>query len=441
MLLIGPVGLVFFFRWAATDEVALDYSDLSPIIGVADAQLNGYTFITGYLTENEFDGIEAFQSRSAFERAPADLAGITAQLAEHEPLCRAFGESVKRPQFVIDVPVTPDALIPAVGGLRTYVQAMILKARLNESSGAPNGALKTLIEAQAVVEAFSKCQGALIYMLTTVAVSEMLSEEIEGILAASNFDQETLVEALLDYQIHEQLNAVVKDAYRQEFNFLKNSISMIVDDSEGFLYESIHADSGFGSVLEAAKMKLLFHRNRTTNRFFQAYRETIQELDQPVCVRNFPINEAFEAHINERPMLWHVRSRNPIGKVFGDLLLPSLDKVMRIVALAEFRTRATYLSIALKSYQLDTGQLPEHLSELVPEYLSEIPKDPYDGQPLRYSRDRLIIYSVGTDGLDSGGSNQLFLHQLPDDEDQDSAEQDELEPTVPLRFGVPASGS
>jgi hypothetical protein len=43
---------------------------------------------------------------------------------------------------------------------------------------------------------------------------------------------------------------------------------------------------------------------------------------------------------------------------------------------------------------------------LVPRYLKEIPVDPYDGAPLRMRRldDGLVIYSVGPDGKDNGGT-------------------------------------
>jgi hypothetical protein len=48
--------------------------------------------------------------------------------------------------------------------------------------------------------------------------------------------------------------------------------------------------------------------------------------------------------------------------------------------------------------------LPESLSELVPKYLPKVPIDPFDGKPLRYSKEKGIIYCVGKDLKDSGGS-------------------------------------
>jgi hypothetical protein len=50
--------------------------------------------------------------------------------------------------------------------------------------------------------------------------------------------------------------------------------------------------------------------------------------------------------------------------------------------------------------------LPVQLAALVPEYIAEIPQDPFDGKPLRMARltDGMIIYSVGHDRADDGGN-------------------------------------
>ena len=50
------------------------------------------------------------------------------------------------------------------------------------------------------------------------------------------------------------------------------------------------------------------------------------------------------------------------------------------------------------------GNLPETLQALVPDYLPAVPRDPFDGQPFRYSTERRIIYSVGEDLTDDGGT-------------------------------------
>jgi hypothetical protein len=62
-------------------------------------------------------------------------------------------------------------------------------------------------------------------------------------------------------------------------------------------------------------------------------------------------------------------------------------------------TRALLLC---RLYEKKHGQLPETLQELVPEFVEAVPLDPFDGQPVRYSKERQIVYCVGSDGKDDG---------------------------------------
>ena len=82
------------------------------------------------------------------------------------------------------------------------------------------------------------------------------------------------------------------------------------------------------------------------------------------------------------------------------------DKVMRV----ETAKQATITAIALKRYQLKHGNYPADLNSLVPEFVPSIPRDPADGQPLRYRRnadETFLLYSVGENAVDDGGNPAL----------------------------------
>ena len=61
--------------------------------------------------------------------------------------------------------------------------------------------------------------------------------------------------------------------------------------------------------------------------------------------------------------------------------------------------------IAFELFKRRSGSYPLQLSELVPTYLSEVPRDPIDGEPLRYKirKSKPLIYSIGSDKKDDGG--------------------------------------
>ena len=72
--------------------------------------------------------------------------------------------------------------------------------------------------------------------------------------------------------------------------------------------------------------------------------------------------------------------------------------------------RLAQIALALERYRLAHNQLPISLSALIPDYLEDIPKDPYDGQNIRYMKieNGYKIYSVGDDCIDNKGKGELF---------------------------------
>jgi hypothetical protein len=75
-------------------------------------------------------------------------------------------------------------------------------------------------------------------------------------------------------------------------------------------------------------------------------------------------------------------------------------------AAAETQRAVVITAIALERYRLRHQTYPAQLAELTPAFLAAIPRDPMDGQPLRYRRTedgRFLLYSVGENGVDEGG--------------------------------------
>ncbi len=68
--------------------------------------------------------------------------------------------------------------------------------------------------------------------------------------------------------------------------------------------------------------------------------------------------------------------------------------------------RCTVLTIAVERYQYQHGELPTVLDDLCPAYIGSLPLDPFTGQELLFSRndETFVIYSVGANRLDDGGS-------------------------------------
>lgn len=73
--------------------------------------------------------------------------------------------------------------------------------------------------------------------------------------------------------------------------------------------------------------------------------------------------------------------------------------------IVEARRGALVAGLALELYRRETGRWPETLGALVPRYMPSVPRDPFDGKPLRYVRVSGVptLYSIGADARDDGG--------------------------------------
>lgn len=78
---------------------------------------------------------------------------------------------------------------------------------------------------------------------------------------------------------------------------------------------------------------------------------------------------------------------------------------------------ATRVALAIERYRLRHRELPKSLDDLVPEFLPEVPLDPFDGKPLRYrlEANEYKVYSIGTDGIDQGGQADESQPSMPPD--------------------------
>jgi hypothetical protein len=90
--------------------------------------------------------------------------------------------------------------------------------------------------------------------------------------------------------------------------------------------------------------------------------------------------------------------------------LDSFQKLARIFHYGLAFLRCGVTAVAAERYRLANLRWPKNLDELVPHYLSSVPIDPFDGQPLRYRRldDGVLIYTVGEDRKDDGGQRVLI---------------------------------
>jgi len=89
------------------------------------------------------------------------------------------------------------------------------------------------------------------------------------------------------------------------------------------------------------------------------------------------------------------------------MALPNFRKAFEIVMCRETQRSLMVVAIALQRHKLRYGKLPPDLESLAPEFLTAVPVDYMNGQPLHYRSEpdgSFRLYSVGLDGKEDGGN-------------------------------------
>ena len=122
---------------------------------------------------------------------------------------------------------------------------------------------------------------------------------------------------------------------------------------------------------------------------------------------NISLAEIFPKNISTITNVQGQISRNSRDNyyILSSMLLPALGNAIIKEANSLAHVHSAQTALAVERFRLAHGQLPKRLDELVPQFLSAMPTDPFDGQTLRYHllEKGYVIYSIGSDGHDDGG--------------------------------------
>lgn len=108
-----------------------------------------------------------------------------------------------------------------------------------------------------------------------------------------------------------------------------------------------------------------------------------------------------------------------------------------------FELRAIRVWLGLKRWALaHEGRLPERLDELVPEFLSEVPVNPWEGSPLRWDKATGLIYVWADGAVKVPALKPVELRHRPvwrlNRRERNSTTDEELVIAVPFTLTPPA---
>jgi len=131
-------------------------------------------------------------------------------------------------------------------------------------------------------------------------------------------------------------------------------------------------------------------------------------------------------------LLQMLLSNNSVGIRLRETLIAANSGVVPLKGRIQTDLAATLVIVAIKAFKMKTGRLPKTLDELVPEYLAAVPLDDFDGKPLRYSPEKKILYSVGKNLKDVGGSTKEEIQKWCEKEYPSQPPEDTYSVSVPV---------
>jgi hypothetical protein len=211
----------------------------------------------------------------------------------------------------------------------------------------------------------------------------------------------------------DELSALAADLPRVALNFaaLTNALKAEYQAQKQFAVDLREGKIPGEDDIPAARIALLpvYNARKTQGRFANHTRDLLPAIQ-------LPFSEARLIATNSAPNTAKVMlSGNAVGEIIYMMsAAPVAESAVRRKSSEHVQIKVTATFLALKAYQLNHGRLPAELSELVPQFLSAVPMDDFDGQPLRYDRERKILYSVSTNCQDDGGVQKDSRKPEPD---------------------------
>lgn len=328
-------------------------------------------------------------------RAEVERAGESIELARQMPNYAYGRYAVKWTKDFVST------LLPHVQEARTLANLLNYDARLRAHDNDIAGAL---LDVKAVLYA-SRALGdeeTLISQLVRIACDSVALRMLERSLACGRASEAALLDLQKELEAEAQtpffltglrgeracLDSMLDNIQRGEISFAQLRRLMI--GISAFPVNGIPASNSWQA--EANNVRFYVNIRHERAQYLHHMNQLI-ELAKLPSWKTIEAIEALDESLRKAPPIWTA-------------LVSSASKVCQADARVKALLRTAYTAVALERYRLAKGKWPEKLADLVPQYLSEVPLDPFDGDPLRLARQgsALIVYSISQDKQDNGGT-------------------------------------
>ncbi len=392
--------LVLMITVVGRDRVASDDSDLRLVRAkISDAE-NGHTyfcraaeaFYPGYRQavgkpappeiRKRNDEIEALLRDSKWGPERGEQL-----LKRHEAVFALLDQGLAKPHFQIPAASSITDTDPLLSVMRGMGKLVSIRSAYLLKTGQEKAALDEAMKLIRCGHRFEEGGGLLLHFLVGSAVKRLGLERFDSIVTKASLSANDLKPYIADLGCYYVNGRVWGDIYKAEYELN----CRVVDD----IWRGKTGSPAF------YRMPYFFLPNDTKRLYADMYRVIIRNGTKNLTAME-RVDFSVPSSVLGKAGLF--LAPNSIGKSLRSVTAPAIERIERKKCAENASVSAAQVLVALKCYKLAHGKLPDRLEQLVPEYFEVVPLDDFDGNPLRYSPAKKIVYSIGEDLKDSGGS-------------------------------------
>jgi len=281
--------------------------------------------------------------------------------------------------------------LPELAHMRSGARLLGMSARSKAADNDIRGAIEDVAAVRGMARHMS-AEPLLISGLVAVAIASVANDTLEKILRSVQPSVQDL--AALNAEGGISFPRALRRCMIGEQAFGLAAFASISGEGDGrYMYQNIGLEPELDVVLGPIWRVFLLPDD------LRSYRRQLNDLRDAMAYRNKYTDYKARAAQFEKNI-------NNTGILTGMLAILSRTYVSFLRAEAQqFLAEA---AVAACAYRAKTGAFPPNLESLVPDFLAEVPIDPFDDQPIRFinSGDGATLYSVSDNLKDDGGLNR-----------------------------------
>jgi len=327
--------------------------------------------------------------------SPDDRAKLTSLLASNRAaldLIHSAGE-LAQSRYPIDLKQGANTLLPDLAKAKSAVLILTAQAYLHSIDGNPQGVTESFVAAGRVADSFA-AEPLVISSLVRMACWNIIVKRLQLVLNNTSLTEDQLIVLEKLFAKAEQPWALARSLAGERalaLSFANDPLSSRRTRSPQ--ETTARKRTGMGSGL----YKLVGFAKKD-----QAF--LLDVMITNIAAAELPYPERFQS---SKPAAASMLARPSRFYILSSAFLPALAGVYEKDADHTARVRVARTALAVERYRRSHGNVvPESLEKLVTGILEEVPKDPIDGQMLRFRKAGFgyAIYSIGLDEMDDGGN-------------------------------------